>query len=47
VLICISVLFFIIMCLKAVMTMNLLELRSQVCFCESSTRMSDLLRSLM
>jgi len=33
-------------CFKAVMAMNLSELRSQVCFCESSTEMSDLLGSL-
>jgi hypothetical protein len=32
---------------KAVMVMNLSELRSQACFCESSTRMGDLLGSLV
>jgi hypothetical protein len=32
---------------NAVMAMNLLELCGEVCFCESSTRMGDLLRSLV
>jgi hypothetical protein len=32
---------------KAVMAMNLSELSSQACFCESSTRMGDLLGSLI
>jgi hypothetical protein len=34
-------------CFKAMMTMNLSELCSQSCFCESCVRMGDLLKNLV